>query len=447
MKKLSNSRMLLRMSVGAAIIAVAGMGFISKTVKKTIDPPSIEVPLGGNTWKTNNEKLGGTVTDNGIVNWTDQHAEFKTYIRSTKPGRLDVWLKLSVPQGKSQIEVSGPGRSVKINVEGNSVKAYHTGTWLITDTGYLNFKIKGLSRTGDKFADVSSFQISGTNVDDLTFVKNNEGNFYHWGRRGPSVHLNYTLPEDLQAEWFYNEVKVPVKNDVIGSYFMANGFAEGYFGMQVNSATERRILFSVWSPFTTDDPAKIPDNQKIRLLAKGENVHAGEFGNEGSGGQSYLKYNWKAGETYKFLLQGRPEGDNHSIYTAYFYDPEKESWILIASFSRPDTRTYLKRLHSFLENFKPDAGHVERQVEFTNQWVRSNSGKWTELNKAKFTGDNTARKQFRMDYGGGMNQQAFYLRNCGFFNDYTSLNQVFERPLTGKAPEIKFDNLPKNQTP
>ena len=96
------------------------------------------------------------------------------------------------------------------------------------------------------------------------------------------------------AEWFYNEITVPAGNDVIGSYFMADGFKEGYFGMQVNSPTERHILFSVWSPFQTDDPASIPEDKKIILLKKGANVHAGEFGNEGSGGQSYLNYNWKA---------------------------------------------------------------------------------------------------------------------------------------------------------
>ena len=30
---------------------------------------------------------------------------------------------------------------------------------------------------------------------------------------------------------------------------MANGFGEGYFGIQVNGPNERRVLFSVWSPF------------------------------------------------------------------------------------------------------------------------------------------------------------------------------------------------------
>lgn len=39
-------------------------------------------------------------------------------------------------------------------------------------------------------------------------------------------------------------------------------------------------------------------------------MYTGEFGNEGSGGQSYLKYNWKAGNTYKFLLQKKPHSSH-----------------------------------------------------------------------------------------------------------------------------------------
>ena len=127
----------------------------------------------------------------------------------------------------------------------------------------------------------------------------------YWGRRGPSVHLGYALPEG-DTEWFYNEITVPKEGETMHSYYMAAGFGEGYFGMQYNSPTERRILFSVWSPFDTQNPKEIPDDQKIKLLRQGKDVHIGEFGNEGSGGQSYLKYPWKAGNTYKFLMQIRP---------------------------------------------------------------------------------------------------------------------------------------------
>ncbi len=41
-------------------------------------------------------------------------------------------------------------------------------------------------------------------------------------------------------------------------------------------------------------------------------------------------------------------------------------------------------------------------VLFNHQWVRDAKGQWTELNKARFTGDNTAVKEYRLDYSGGL---------------------------------------------
>ena len=201
--------------------------------------------------------------------------------------------------GRTQISTD----SIVIPMEGNSwstsanthtvfFRLRHTGTIRVTtgpsyistynikDTGYVGLTLSG--------REVETITLTGAATRDATFVPNNEGDFFYWGRRGPSVHLNYPLPEGTNAEWFYNEVFVPSGYDIQGSYFMAGGFSQGYFGMQVNSPTERHILFSVWSPFSTDDPKKIPDSQKIELVAKGPSVHAGEFGNEGSGGQSYL---------------------------------------------------------------------------------------------------------------------------------------------------------------
>ena len=317
----------------------------------------VSVPLGGNTWSSSNEIAGGSVTENGIENWANENTTFTTYVRVSATGNLHAWLHLEVPNGKSILELTINGQSKKIEVEGKDAKDYDAGDWEIADTGYIAFKLKGISKTGEIFADVNSLELEGSAIDEHTvFTKNNEGNFFHWGRRGPSVHLNYAVPENTNIEWFYNEVTVPEGNDIIGSYFMADGFGEGYFGMQVNSATERHILFSVWSPFKTDNPKDIPEDQKIQLLKKGENVHAGEFGNEGSGGQSYMNYNWKAGTTYKFLLHAKPDENNHTTYTAYFFAPEDGVWHLIASFKRPATNTWLKHLYSFLENFSPVRG-------------------------------------------------------------------------------------------
>ncbi|HVU58851.1 MAG TPA: DUF3472 domain-containing protein [Puia sp.] len=314
---------------------------------------------------------------------------------------------------------------------------YYISTYHIKDTGYQNLTLTG--------RDVETITITGEATRDANFVPNNEGNFFYWGRRGPSVHLNYPLPEGSNAEWFYNEVFVPSGQDVEGSYFMADGFSQGYFGMQVNSPTERHILFSLWSPFQTDDPKKIPDSQKIVLLAKGPNVHAGEFGNEGSGGQSYLNYSWRAGNTYRFLVHAQPQEHNTTVFTAWFFAPEEGKWRLIASFRRPQTHTWLTGLHSFLENFEPATGNKTRLVLFDHQWIRTDQGKWVPLTKARFTGDNTARKGYRMDYAGGIKGTAFYLQNCGFFSDYTPLDSWWERhPGPNETPPvIDLDHLGK----
>lgn len=404
---------------------------------------TIEVPIGGNTWKVGNNRSGSRITNDGISNWADASEGFTTYVRIAKTGIVKLWLYAKVPDGTSRIKVTVGTASKVVEVKGDSFQDFYIGEWKLKDTGYVKFDIAGLTKTGTRFADIHSLKLAGSALNEqATFVHNNEDNFFYWGRRGPSVHLSYALPQNSNIEWFYNEVRVPKGEDVLGSYFMANGFGEGYFGIQVNSPTERRILFSVWSPFNTDDPKQIPEDQKIKLLKKGEGVHIGEFGNEGSGGQSYLRYNWKADTTYRFLLRGIPDGDAHTIYTAYFFAPERGEWMLIASFRRPKINTYLKRLHSFLENFAPEQGNRARKVLFLNQWVRDVDGNWMELNKARFTGDNTAAKGYRKDYAGGLQGNVFYLRNCGFFSNYTPLNTWYERPLSGNKPGIDLSKLP-----
>ena len=317
----------------ALLIAFTGLEVTAKNHPNLTDT-ILTIPLGGNAWQTGDDTVGGKITNKGVEDWSSPRKEFNAHVRFGQTGTIKVWLTLKVPAGTSTIAVAVAGKSKEVKVTGHAFTDAYLGEWTVKDTGYADFKIKGIEKSGSVFADISNLKLQGSAADGKTsYVKNNEGSFFHWGRRGPSVHLGYLFPDTIDAEWFYNEVTVPKDNDVIGSYFMADGFGEGYFGMQVNSSTERHILFSVWSPFQTDDPAKIPDNQKINMLKKGATVHTGEFGNEGSGGQSYLLYNWKAGNIYKFLMHAKPDGNDRTTYTAYFYAPELNKWMLIASFS------------------------------------------------------------------------------------------------------------------
>lgn len=400
----------------------------------------LSVPLGGNSWITTKSKSGNEkITNQGWQNWSENDTSFSTYVYLAKSGNLVVSAFFNVPNGNSKIQatIEKVSKTITVSGTGNETKI---GEWKINKAGYVRIDFKGLSKTGAVFANVENLIISGSAVDEKTaFVKNNQGNFFYWGRRGPSVHLNYDTSNVGEIEYFYNEITVPTGNDVIGSYFMADGFAEGYFGIQVNSETERRVLFSVWSPFSTNDPSKIPPDKKIVMLKKGKDVVTKEFGNEGSGGQSFLRYMWKAGETYRFLLKGEPVKNNYTNYTAWFF--ADGNWHLIASFSRPTTQTYLKRLHSFLENFIPETGNITRKAFYQNQWVRTKNGEWKPITNATFTYDNTAKQNYRIDYSGGAEAGKFYLRNCGFFSESTPYQSVFSHPVNSSAPKIDLSKL------
>lgn len=406
------------------------------------DSTTIKIPIGGNTWIVN-EKISseGIITDDGITNWTNPKTKFRIYFKLPNSGKLKVYCNLKVNDGRSKIKFSLNGESKIISISNNIFKNIFVYEFSNVNTGYQFLELEGISKTGSNFAELKDLIISGEAAKGKTyFVKDD----FYWGRRGPSVHLNFPIPENIKnAEWFYSEITVPKGEDVLGSYFMANGFAHGYFGIQVNSETERRILFSVWSPYDTQDPNNIPDEYKIKLINKGKDVHAGEFGSEGSGGQSYLKYNWKAGVNYSFLLRGIPVGDSITNYSAYFYSPEENEWKLIATFLRPFTDSYLTNLYSFLENFYTETGNVERMAYYKNQWICDSENIWHELTKAKFTADATARKKARMDFSGGIKEGEFYLKNCGFFDHNTEIGEIFKKNKLNSKPNINFDDLPK----
>lgn len=401
--------------------------------KNKIEPKkyNFSVSTGANSWVINgNNKL---ITKAGITNWIDENLLVNTYVRIENEGDLDLGVSGS---GSGKLIISLANQSKAINLESSSSKQTNVGTFSIAEPGYYAIQLK---KEPNSIFNIDSLYLGGKATENgIIAIKDD----IYFGRRGPSVHLSYQSPENKEVLYFYNEIRVPKGEDVIGSYFMANGFAEGYFGIQVNSETERRILFSVWSPYKTDNPNEIPKDYRVIALKSGEGVKLNDFGNEGSGGQSYTVYPWKSETTYRFLMKGEPSENNSTDYTAYFYSPTENQWKLIASFRRPHTTTYLKRLHSFLENFNPATGYLTRKANYQNQWVFTTENQWIELTNAKFTADATANKKARMDYAGGVEKNVFYLKNCGFFNETTELLQIFKREPNGQAPSINFDKLP-----
>ena len=401
---------------------------------------SVEIPLAGNAWALGDPLVSSAlIGETGLTNWQDPAHSIGVFFHLAGTGKLQLSIRARVPGGESVLQCTFGGETKEITLRNTDWELIPLGAFEASQPGYQRLELQGKTRTGHVFAEVAELVLEGdASRGEVHHVKDE----FYWGRRGPSVHLWYPQAEKVeQVEWFYSEITVPEGQDVLGSYFMANGFSEGYFGFQVNSDTERRILFSVWSPFETDDPDAIPEDQKIRLLEKGADVYSGEFGNEGSGGQSYLRYPWRAGVTYRFLLRGHPAEGNNTDYTAWFYAPEAGQWMLIASWRRPQTSTYLTGLYSFLENFIPETGVITRQARYGNQWICDAGGQWHELTRARFTADATAQKGNRLDYTGGLQDGAFFLKNCGFFNERTEIDTEIERSPGGERPEVNLEGL------
>ena len=215
----------------------------------------------------------------------------------------------------------------------------------------------------------------------------------------------------------------------------------------MNSETERWILFSVWSPQDTENPDKVTEENKVKLVKKGNNVEIGDFGGEGSGKHAMLKYAWKTGSTIKFLVRGVPDQKDktHTIYTAW-YALESGVWQLMASFSRPKSGHYLNGFYSFLEDYEQDSGYQTRKAQYGNQWVFDISGQWHEVIQATFTGDYSANKMIKFDFDAGVdidrNKECFFLMNGGFFEGKTALNSQLTRNANNIKPDIDFTKLP-----
>ena len=402
-------------------------------------PNAVAIPTGGNTFITRRDGASSERIRNGIERWSNPSTIYSTFFRISKPGNMLLFMNYNA-SSNSEIMVTCGNSTFQVTLTKGTYQVAYIGMVAQADSGYVRVDMQGVKREGDEFAQVGALLVDGEpTTGAMSFVGSDFS--FHFGRRGPSVHLSYPFPDNETVEWFYSEITVPLGEDPVGTFYMANGFAEGYFGIQVNSMSERRVLFSVWSPYQTDNPRDIPEDERIKMLKKGEDVYTGEFGNEGSGGQSYLKYMWITGNTYRFLTRIRPNGLGDTEYTAYFFAPELGQWRLIAQFLRPKTNTWYRRAHSFLESFNPELGYVGRKALYGNQWARSVDGRWTELTTARFTADETARKQMRMDYKGGTMDGMFFLQNCGFINDYTIMGSNFARPKTGVEPVIDWEGL------
>jgi hypothetical protein len=336
-----------------------------------------------------------------------------------------------------QAQGAGTGVSYWLRVTGPGLNkdVADNGSVSIKQPGWYRFLLSAKAPFGQPLGKIEGLALDGPAADGALFNLKSR-------RNCASVHIGYPLPPGTQAEWFYNEVKA--KTDPLYTYYMACGFSRGYFGMQVNSPTERRVIFSIWdSGNEAVDRSKVSDENRVRLLGKGEGVVADSFGNEGTGGHSHLVTSWKTNTVQRFLVHAQPDGSG-TIYTGYYYSPERSAWTLVASFRAPKDGGLLRGLYSFNENFWGDNGYLERKAEFGPAWIRTTDEQWLQLTTGRFTHDVTGGKD-RFDYDLTSAGTHFVLQNGGFTGASPKLGTLVTVRPSGKPPTIDINMLPKPQ--
>lgn len=234
-----------------------------------------------------------------------------------------------------------------------------------------------------------------------------------------SVHLQWRAPA---SEVFFNEVEV--KESARGTYFSVCGWNQGYYGIQELGNGKKLLIFSVWDSHE-NDPNAVPEEQRVKLVRKHELTRIGRFGGEGSGGQSFLDFDWKNGEKYQFAVSSKRNG-NRMEYSGLFFHPEKKSWIEMVCFSTITKDEKLHGYYSFVEDFRRnrESAKQPRIAKFGPAFTKSENGDWALIKKATFTAD--SNPVLNID-AGLQDESAFFLATGGEIeNKKTKLGESME---------------------
>lgn len=365
----------------------------------------------------------------GVTHWDDPKKSVNWYGRFQTLGRLTVKVDVRLPpntQPRFRVTMAGQSReSTPANRGSDPLVTADFGEFEVQTPGYQRIQLQSLHDEGLAIGEVVALRLAGDAADGAHFN-------LHERRNAASVHLLYPIANDKHVEAFYCEVTAI--EDPPMTFYMACGWHRGYLGMQVNSPQERRIIFSVWdSGNEAVDRTKVADDDRVKLLAKGDGVHAGDFGNEGTGGHSHLKYLWKTGTVQRFLVTAKPVDGSQAIFSGYWFHPEQQRWMLISSWRAPKEQGWLRHLHSFSENFGGSNGHLLRKARFGNQWARTAEGDWIELTQASFSHDPTGNAD-RLDRWMGVEEGQFFLSHGGFVDGFTKYGEQMKRTPIGKPP-------------
>jgi len=164
-------------------------------------------------------------------------------------------------------------------------------------------------------------------------------------------HLWWDLQGQRDATCLYGEITVLATHPAIyycGANWHPGEPAGGYCGIQHNSTSERRTIFSIWDTAPQLHP-KVTEADPQTIF--------GRFGGEGEGGHTHMLWPWTTNDTFQFFVQKQSGGDtNFTDARYYIFDRAEGKWRHSATITSPNggkrsVATLGGGINSFLENF------------------------------------------------------------------------------------------------
>ena len=213
--------------------------------------------------------------------------------------------------------------------------------------------------------------------------------------------------------------------------------------MQVNSPTERRIIFSVWDSGhrSRQDRNKVGRiGPRTTLVAKGDGVFAGDFETKALAAIVIWSTIWKTGVKKQRFLCHRETGRCELIrfIPGYAGSTGQKKWMLISSWKAPRMANICTGFIVFVEDFDGANGYRLAPQGLVRQPVdpyRTTANGAEEQTTATFSCDPTGKGRTAGSFHGCRKRAIFPFerRLCipGFHGIW---NTLFTRPATGKFP-------------
>jgi hypothetical protein len=125
------------------------------------------IPLGGNAWVT----APDAITDEGLIGLKSPKSTADIYFRVSVVQDLQLALVVRVPQGNSSIQLSAGKSELVKKISNTAFDTISFGKVHITQPGYIKVSLKGISKTGPVYADVSDLIVTLQQPDnDIAYV-------------------------------------------------------------------------------------------------------------------------------------------------------------------------------------------------------------------------------------------------------------------------------------